>query len=426
MIKYKKGTLLFLVALFLLPFEAIKGILPSTYRPISIYPLSIIFIFAVCKKLLHHKMDKVMFKYVLFCVYCIFTTYLMTWYNFGDFSNAKAFIITFVMGIITFISCHYAFSIIKKGINNDDYILYVFKLLGNMYFIAIFIGVIELFSILNILLLSIKISINNILGAGQLTRVCMGSSEASWLSMHILIMMPIYIYLHKVTRERKYLIAFIIITVIFVFNVSGQGIITLAATLAIYMIINIVNKNNINNLIKNFVLIAIAIVAAFLAFKFIINLMPNTYYTARLKNFTSINSLIRSDASSFIRIIYPVLNFRIFLNYPILGIGGSFSFLFGEYLYKFYPWAVSSYGEVAAHVSSNSASTYCFYTRLLSEFGIIGMILFINFVSSITRKFKKYKINNKNILLFILILTFAVLIQFDSFIYTFLAYASFL
>ena len=204
MIKYKKGTLLFLVALFLLPFEAIKGILPSTYRPISIYPLSIIFIFAVCKKLLHHKMDKVMFKYVLFCVYCIFTTYLMTWYNFGDFSNAKAFIITFVMGIITFISCHYAFSIIKKGINNDDYILYVFKLLGNMYFIAIFIGVIELFSILNILLLSIKISINNILGAGQLTRVCMGSSEASWLSMHILIMMPIYIYSVSYTHLRAH------------------------------------------------------------------------------------------------------------------------------------------------------------------------------------------------------------------------------
>lgn len=419
MIKYKKGTLLFLLALLLLPFEAIKGILPSTYRPISIYPLAIIFIFAACKKLFHPKMDKVLFKYIVFCVYCLFSTYIITWYKFENFKNTKVFIVTFIMGIITFISCDYSFSIIKKGISNDDYILYVFKIIGNMYFVAIFIGIIELLSILNVLPLSIKSSINNLLGAGQLTRVCMGSSEASWLSMHLLIMMPIYIYLHKVTREKKYMVAFVFITVIFIFNVSGQGIITLLISFAIYIIINMGKKNNINTLVKNFALIIIALVGAFLIFKFVIDLMPNTYYTARLKNFTNISSLIRNDASSFIRIVYPILNFKIFLNYPILGIGGgNFSFLFSEYLYKFYPWAVTSYGEVAAHVSANDASTYCFYARLLSEFGIIGVILFINFVSSITKKFKRYKINNnRNILLFIFILTFAILVQFDSFTY---------
>lgn len=419
MIKYKKGTLLFLLALFLLPFEAIKGILPSVYRPISLYPLSIVFIFAVFKEVLEPKYNKMIFRYFVFASYCVVSSYIVTWIKFGDFHNTTEFAVTLVMGMIVFVASNYAFKLIKGKDSNDQYIYYVFKLLGNMYFFAIIIGIIEMLSILNIIPISIKANINKILGAGQLTRVCMGSSEASWLSMHLLMMMPIYIYLYRRTKLVRYMVAFILLCGIFTFNVSGQGITTLIITFFIYFFINIFKKNNLKGAIKNLALIVFGLVGAFVIFKFIVSILPNTYYTVRIKNFTTINGLISSDQSSFIRIIYPYLDFRIFLNNPIFGIGGgNFPKLLGNYLAKFYPWAISAYGEVAVHVSSENASTGSFYVRLLGEFGIVGFMLFWYFASVVIKKFGKVRnCNQRNLVMFILITTFALLIQFDSFTY---------
>lgn len=419
MIKYKKGTLLFLLALFLLPFEAIKGILPSVYRPISLYPLFIVFIFAVFKEVLAPKYNKAIFRCFVFGIYCVISSYMLTWIKFNDFNNVTKFAATLVMGMVAFIASNYAFRIIKGRDSNDEYIYYVFKLLGNMYFVAIIIGVIEFLSIINVISPSIKADINKILGAGQLTRICMGSSEASWLSMHLLMMMPIYIYLYKRTKLGRYILAFIILCGIFTFNVSGQGITTLVIALVIYIVITIFKNNDLNRAVKNLALIIFLIAAIIIVFKFVLSILPTTYYTARIKNFTTINGLISSDQSSFIRIIYPYLDFRIFLDNPIFGIGGgNFPMLLGRYLSKFYPWAITTYGEVAAHVYSQDASTGSFYVRLLGEFGIIGFLLFWYFASVIIKKFKKVKdCSHRNLMVFILIMTFSLLIQFDSFTY---------
>lgn len=419
-VKINSLSLLFIISIYLIPYEAIPNILPSVYRPISIFPIILFFLLIIFIEFrVGIRIDKVKIRFILFCFSAIMITILLSYYKFNTYNNAIDFFISLIFGIITFWSFNKYFEVVKKNYSNDTYIEWFFKLMSKVYIIPILIALIELLCLIGILPISIKVSINRLLGGFQYTRITMGSSEASWVSMQLLIMLPIFLYLYKKYKKKRYLFSFMLFCLIFIYNVSMQGFITLIFAFVIYTFIMSLINGKVREFIKNIIVTIIVITVVFITFKFIVNILPQSYYTIRLNNMTNLSNLIRMDGSAFVRIVYPLTSGLIFIDNPILGIGGgNFGIIFGEYIQNIFPWAIAQYPEVAYHIKTQNTGTGSLYLRVLAEFGVIGGILFYRFIYLIINKIKRIKrVDNFKIIIFWCVTIFSIMIQFDSFAY---------
>lgn len=415
--KLKGLSILFIISMWLMPYDSIPGILPSVYRPISIYSISLFFLLIVLIELRNGIIiDQSKKSFLFFTFYSVFITILISAFRFNLFDNSKDYFITFAFGIMTFYSFNNYLKIIKKGYSNEKYIEWFFRLISNIYIIPLSIGFIELLCLLHILPIKLKIIINNLLGGFQYSRITMGSKEASWISMQLIIILPILLFLYIKFKKKRYILSFILSLVIFVYNVSMQGFMTLLFSFIIYTFIISIINNKFRVFIKNFLLSIVIISLLYIALRLVINILPSSYYTDRLAYITDIPKLIRNDGSAFIRIVYPITSGLIFIDNPLIGIGGgNYPIVFGDYIMKFFPWAIPKYPEVAYHIATKNTGTGCLYMKVLAEFGVVGGLLFSSLIFSIMKKIKY--IRTKKLVVFWCISIFSIMIQFDSYAY---------
>lgn len=410
---------LMLMALILLPFEAIPHTMPSIYRPITAYPLCIIGAIYIVKSIREKKINKIDFDFIIFGIYTVIAGIMLSYFKFNSFSAFLDFLLTFIMGLLSFFGANYGFQKIRMGEkNNEEYICVVLTFLSKIYTYVLLIGFVELLCQIGILPFSLLKLIYTFTGGRQYNRVCLLSSEAAYASNHLILMAILFYFMIKKSKKKKYVIYISLTALIFIYNMSGMGLINVIAMFIIYIIISYLFVRN-NKTIKFAIGLTLALLVGFQIIKVILPYMQGSYYIDRLINFTSIDKLLRTEGSAFIRIAYPYLAIMIFLNNIVFGIGaGNFCNMLEGQLNKYYPWAILQYDEVYSHVKLHVEQTGCLYTRLLAETGIVGFVLFMRPMLKIIKKFK-YICDKQyiNVLIIIVTFIFSSILQVDSFVY---------
>jgi len=406
---------LFLAAIFLLPYDAVPHIMPSIYRPISVYPLAILGVLALIAYIKKGSIDKsvvLIFKGMLFnFVFLLINIWLF------DSKLKFDFIFTYVMGFFSFAGFDYGLKLLKSNQGNEEYVYSFLNLLGKAYYIPIIVGFLELIQV--VLPFNFRSLFNAIFGGAQYNRICMTSGEASWVSMQLGLFIIVFGILYRKYKKKIYIGFIMLLALIFLYNVSSQGIITCVVTIIIFFIANSVMNKKIYELIRSIVAGCLIILVMYFGMYFIIQYLPQAYYTNRLKQIFDLDQLIRWDGSAFVRIIYPYIGILMFLKRPILGYGGgNYPAYFGGYIRDYYPWAYEMYGEVRAHILQQSGSVYCLYVRLLAELGSIGTIFYMRPIFYICKKITRIKgLDCFKGVLVMLLYILCVPIQFDSLTY---------
>ncbi len=375
--------LLFRLGIFLLPYDAIRHILPSTYRPISVYFFFLYLLFFILYAFRSRTKVKVhvaTLYLVLFIGYNIVSSLILNLVYQYDIALYWESLTTLAIGVITFFSCSIAFSQIAERRNVTEYCDEIFGLIGTAYVIPLVVGVIDALVIYGPLPMAIKNVITLIFGGNQATRMTGVTFEASWLSMHMAFAFGVYLYL-AVRNKKKYKIRCILSALLFFLSASLQGILTVILGVILFGLVYGYVQGKFLKMLRMFILIVLGSVILFFLFRWFLSLLPTSYFTTRILNFTSIDQLLKTDGSTFLRTQYPIIGLLMFRDHFLFGMGGgSFAYAMGDYIQQYYPWA-SSFPEVALHMSTrNTASAVSLYTRVLGENGLIGGILFYTFI----------------------------------------------
>jgi hypothetical protein len=172
---------------------------------------------------------------------------------------------------------------------------------------------------------------------------------------------------------------------------------------------------------------AIGVIA--LVFYILVTVQGDSYYISRLTGAADHlefdpELIAVFDGSTFIRLFYPIISFRTFLDHP-LGVGaGNFPHFFNMYIERDYAYALDLVPEVAVNFNEMTGSPKSLYTRLLAEHGLISGGPFVMFlvwhirrVIAICRK-ELSPLAILNVQLFVIAM--ASVIQFASFAYMFM------
>lgn len=409
--------MLFKYLLYLIPYDGLY-ILPTNYRPIVIYGLLIFFIIGFSKS---HKIDKAEQYLWLFTIYAIAVTFISKLVNpnFGGIESAIDFTIPLMMGTVSFSAFNQYFKLLFRKYGNKIAVHNTFEVLGKAYYLPLIVGVLEELSLLGVLPSGVKFGLNSFFGGWQDTRLNMTTTEASWVSMHLLFVIPIYIYLIKMhPKKTQYKVALITSIVLFLCALSLQGLATGIVGLLVYVLMyGLINKNLLKILKILFIIIFIIFAVTIISYFIVQNSTNNSYFIVRIKKFIDLNTLINTDGSSFVRICNPIIAILMFIDFPVFGIGGDgFPFIYMTYLKKYFP------NQVYNLDIFNSANNYLMvevslFAKVLCSTGIIGTILYVMFLYVILRKIKFLE-NEKEIQSSLLLwscIMMSVQLQFCSF-----------
>lgn len=409
--------MLFKYLLYLIPYDGLH-ILPTNYRPIVIYGLLIFFIIGFSKS---HKIDKAEQYLWLFTIYAIAVTFISKLVNpnFGGIKSAIDFTIPLMMGTVSFSAFNQYFKLLFRKYGTKTALQNTFEVIGQAYYLPLVVGVLEELSLIGILPSEVKLGLNSFFGGWQVTRLNMTTTEASWVSMHLLFVIPIYIYLIKIhPRKKQYKVALITSFILFFCVLSLQGLATGIIGLLVYVLMyGLFNKNLLKILKILFIIVFIIFVVATISYFIVQNSTNNSYFIVRIKKFIDLNTLINTDGSSFMRICNPIIAMLIFLNFPIFGIGGdSFPFIYMTYLKRYFPYRVSD-PYIFSIINNHAMVEISLFAKVLCSTGIIGTILYVMFLYVILRKIKFLE-NDKEIQSSLLLwscIMMSVQLQFCSF-----------
>ncbi len=383
---------LFIIAVFLLPFDNLFFAPSNGWATIT--PIMLFIYVLLNIKYLKNTIKKYKIVNIIYLIGLLFSliSYSIVGFEFSAFIDT---IETLVLGYVILLSLDIYF--IQKKNNIKTFL----KALIAGYTISFIIGWIQFLSVkFNIdFMLNVFSSLakRNYLHAG---RIQYTFSEPSFISMHIFgVLLPVYL----VSKNKKILyliIAFTVSTILF--GSSFRFVLDLIVILGIiFLTYSIKNKK------KNFIIIFVALTAVFLV------VVPA--YNPRLKS--AMENGIYSDpslASRWFRINssikgykYNILNFVIGYGYgnSIIPMRAGYNEALASY-HNAYLTEVRLIGN-SEYYSSNA--TFCLYTRLINDFGLIITCAIIYYIYKLVKKSKfTYKY-------YILLICAYLYLQFDSY-----------
>ncbi|AEA34637.1 hypothetical protein [Hippea maritima] len=403
-------NVILLFGLLLVPFMSLP-VMPSDYRPISIFFLVPFSFLITLKYLIRLKISKDIFYLLLFLVFVSIQSVLLL----DNIFLSLRYIAPVFLGIFSYIAIRYFF--IKNNIEK------VFDKFFVLYILIAVIGFVEILSMKGLLPHSLKDIIGIVFSGKVSSRIQLISSEGSWASKIIIFSIPIYLYYY--CKNGYFNKSFYVLLLLFVMIFSLEGFAIVATAFMLYLsydFFHIFKKLiTFRYKLKYYFILVISIVILSILINIILS--TNTGYAInRIYKFldaTSLWELLSLDGSTFIRVIYPYIGFEIFVDHPF-GVGlGGYAQYFNHYI-NLIPVDYSKFNEVVGDIATVSADPKSLYAKIFSETGIIGIgLLFLFFKQQI--KYLKYniKINPKFKLYFIynLAFAFASVIQFGSFAY---------
>lgn len=382
------AEMLFAIGIFLIPYDAFP-VMPSTYRPISIIPLILSLLFLVAGvggrrvRVLGKRQLIILAFYALVLVINAFRAML------GDLA-VDGYIdtmLTLTVGVLAYFSFSgfLTWKISKTSLN--DTIDWLFRSLSAAYIIPLCVGFVECLSLAGILPGGIKDALHGFFGGNQPNRLTLTSYEASWASIHLLIAAVSNFCLYVRGKRYFHIVFAALAAVLFVYSSSMQGVLIISCASALYAIWYSYKKRRLLIFIKWVVIIVALVSLVLVSFVLFFTIAGNdAYYATRLLNFTSVDRLIHTDGSSFVRLVFPFICLQMFVTNPLFGVGaGAFAEALPAFIVEDYSWAIQ-FGEVARYLNGTlTPSAVSLYTRVIGELGLIGAIPFFSFLISSLR-----------------------------------------
>ncbi len=408
-----------LLGILLIPFMSFP-IMPTNYRPISVFFLFITGVVYFYTYLLKLKISKDVLILSIFVIFSTIHSFFLV-----ELSQSLRALFPLWLGFFSYV----AMLQFLKNTNIEK----VFRFFLKLYIFIILISIIEILSMKGVLPFELKQLIGTIFSGHVNKRIQLITSEASWAAKIIIFVIPIYFYFYN--KYGKIYKSFFILLIIFIFLFSLEGFLIIMCSILLYAIFDF--KHIFRKLIyfyKKYSLslrnikIITSLFMLIILFGIVLNVILSTeqnYAISRvykiIENF-NINSLlfiISLDESTFIRAIYPYIGLLIFFHHP-LGIGlGGYPEYFNFYINQL-PINFSSFKEVSGDIETVSADPKNLYSKILSETGIIGSFLFLVFLTLHIKYLSFIKRMNPNFRLFFIsnfLLGICGVLQFGSLAY---------
>lgn len=236
-------------------------------------------------------------------------------------------------------------------------------------------------------------------------------SEPSYIGLHTnLLIFPAYLVLKHTNSLSKYdkLIVLLFIP-ISVFSLSIRYFLDLAILYLVYTFITSNSKAFINLCLKLAAAVGIGLLLAHVVLVNNVFKLDSSHYYRMLHIYNDPEKVMKDDSFS-IRATYSKIGFYAFLDKPVLGYGvGNYHYGYINHLDKIAPRDFKDGSELSNATNQLSLPQYNMYTRLLSEFGLMGIALF--FLCG----FLMLSVKGRNFSVMIILLLFFALLQFDSF-----------
>ncbi len=401
------------IAMFSFPFWTLP-FLPGSFRPLISYFIFIFgFMYIINGFFYMKKYRKEDFFILSFLIFSVFHSVLMFSFYGGNVSVWINSVGLLFIGVISYFGYRY----ILTGIEFDKIVGY-FKL---PIYALVIIGWLEVLSSIGVLPFVIKSVINTLLAGKEVGRIGLTTSEPAWASRLCVFIIPITYYLYKVKGIRLMFPCLISLLLFFVMTFSLSGVVVVLGASVIYLFIFKFRIRTFINISLVILVLSLALSSLYINFK-----SDEHYYITRFEkidkvDISDLDSILSSlsvlDGSAFIRTAYPVVSFRVFFDNP-LGVGvGRYGEYFENQISRFGYTALKN-AQVQRHISDRNADQRSYYGKIISETGIIGLLLILIFYIRIIRVLKRSKNDiNKNTLLSILLsIMLANMLQFASYI----------
>ena len=342
-------NIIFFLLIVSLPFDGVPFILPSSYRPATIFLIAFSSVYVFIKIVINDTnyfqrlISKPYIYLWFFFIITVTSSFLNSLMRNYPLAGTYDFLITIILGLITFIVFDFLFY--KKSkvyIDSKTMIKRLFETLALVYLPVLAFGLVETLVLVKFLQIDFKISIVRFTAFHLFDRIQLFSAEPSWASMQLLFIMPVYMYL-SFSKSKKYIIGFVISLFLFFIGFSMQGYLTLGISIIIYVIIY-------RNKIKwkyIFAITSILIILLVLTTSFVSSNLGDVYYISRIEKFFNIRSIsevLFLDGSVFVRLFYPYAGIMMFRSNFLLGVGG------GNFRYAFKNILINAYQIGRAHV----------------------------------------------------------------------------
>ncbi|SFS54568.1 O-antigen ligase [Paenibacillus sp. BC26] len=210
-------------------------------------------------------------------------------------------------------------------------------------------------------------------------RIQLLSGEPSWGAIHMLSGGILMFYLFK-QGFRKHLVLLIGTAVLLVLSFSAYAYSVLLTALLIYVLITSKNRG------KMLLVLAACVLVVGVGVPFLLEAFHvSGYFTDRFQ--FDFNSLIKTDNSFFIRVVFPAIGFLEFAHHPLFGVGGGFYYRdFAELLLKnFNDGLVFKEVHDLVFDTPEMATSRNLLSKVFAEEGLIGAALFFGFMFSALR-----------------------------------------
>lgn len=408
------------LALIFMPFDSIPDLFPSIYRPLSLIFIllaSPLIALKYCFNFKWYFLFVFIEKYtviLLFLLYTVPLSYYFTNHNNLPFTGSNDFTLTLLLGIFTFIVfTEFNTILLEKFRNNRVLIEYIFTFISIVYLPVLIFGMMELLVVFGIMPIEIKHFLISWAVPTVHDRIQLLSGEASWATMHLIFIIPIYFYLSKLYKW--YFIPLLVTILLLLFTFSLQGILTLMIALFVLFIIYFKKIKPIYFIVFIGLLITLLLIWLFIKDRY-----SNIYFVTRFYRLLEINNIkdiLHIDGSVFVRLAYPSIAILLGLNFPLFGVGGgNYRYYFEEYLFRHFIEGIR-YEEVYANLTSQTSNPKNFFARLLGETGLVGTGIFMFFLITILLKINFVKSDIRPYLIIWIVFVLANMMQFDSFVY---------
>lgn len=355
-------------AVFLIPFISLP-VLPSVYRPVSVYFLIIpAFLFLTSRERLWLRQD---FFVALFLIYVTVYGFIAGYFNFV-FSFELYFkdVIVLLVGSIVYFG--FRFVLEMYGLK------WFFKVSNLSFKLLLFVGMVEILAIIGVLPSGIKEFMNMFFSGKHQDRVQLTTMEASWGGRVFLFSFVIYLW-SSLDRLKIFYVVLALFLFSFIFSAGVVGFLLLAIFVYFVFVYGI----------KGLVIFLVTTIVFYFLMTFMLDVFSSLgfggYHLARLHalvagDFYQISDMLVYDQSIFIRIGYPLLSVYVYMD-NIFGIGlGQYSLYFNDYVVDVYGRSVLAFPEVVGDVFESDGDERSLIFKILVESSFLGLLIFFGVV----------------------------------------------
>ncbi|WP_394548799.1 O-antigen ligase family protein [Priestia aryabhattai] len=380
---------LFLVGISLITYDKLPFLNYSSYSPSAIFPFFAAFLFIL---LIGYKVERYDKWLIIFMIISTIHS-LIAGAIYNDYNSSFTHIFTLIIGFSTFVVIRFAF------LNKSDNRLYERAIFLSLI-IPISLGFLQMINTFGFNIGFIY-QITHVFAAHLFQgRIQLTSSEPSWAVMHLLALGSLVLFM---SRRTKFTFTAMVILFFMSFSALGYGVLFFS-----FFLFGLITKKHRG---KVFVFMGVLIALVFILVPFLINVFDiQDYYIRRFDyRYLFSREFLATDASGFVRIVYPLIGWIQFIEFP-LGHGGGFFYThFREVITNHFLYGLSFESVQADYDAVQNTNARNLWMKLLSEEGIINLPFFILFLIGVFKKCKS------NLSRYVFCLAISLLLNFDSY-----------